>query len=140
MSGYSCTTSMKTSPTDIVIPNSSRHSLMRASCFVSPASTFPPTYSYKSPRALCSDRRQIRNRSPSHISAATTSVMLFLSFDHVSMSTIIAGFCLLSIILMLVVIVLRILIVPEVITVVIIKIIRMSIGLGVVGIGGFLCR
>ena len=45
----------------------------------------------------------------------------------------------LSIILMLVVIVLRILIVPEVITVVIIEIVRMSIGFCDVGIGRFLC-
>ena len=45
----------------------------------------------------------------------------------------------LSIILMLVVILLRILIVPEVITVVVVEIIRVSVGFGVVGIGGFLC-
>ena len=46
----------------------------------------------------------------------------------------------LSIILMLVVIVLRIFIVPEVIAVVIIEIIRVSVGFGIVGIGGFICR
>lgn len=39
MSGYSCTTSINTSPTVMVTPSSSRHSRIRASSFVSPGST-----------------------------------------------------------------------------------------------------
>ena len=45
----------------------------------------------------------------------------------------------LSIILMLVVIVLCILVIPKVFTVVVVEIIRVNVGFGVVGIGGFLC-
>ena len=50
---------------------------IRACSFVSPGSTLPPTNSHNRPRALWAGRRQIRNLSPSQMSAATTSVTVF---------------------------------------------------------------
>ena len=60
-------------------PSSSRHSRARACSFVSPGPTLPPTNSHSRPRALCSGRWHIMNFPPSHMRAATTSVMRFAS-------------------------------------------------------------
>ena len=63
-----------------VIFNSSLHSRIKACSFVSPCSTLPPTNSQRSARALFAGLWQTKNLSLSHISAATTSTIIFLQF------------------------------------------------------------
>ncbi len=75
MSGYSCTTLTNRLPTVISTSSSSLHSLLRASLWLSPFSTFPPTNSQSKARALSLGRWHIRNLSSLFISAATTSVI-----------------------------------------------------------------
>ena len=74
-SGYSCSTLTKSFPTVISTSSSSLHSLFKASSRLSPDSTFPPTNSHSNARDLFSGLWQIRNLSPRHISAATTSTI-----------------------------------------------------------------
>ena len=84
MSGYSWTTSIKTSPTLSVIFNSSLHSRIKACSFDSPCSTLPPTNSQRSARALFAGLWQTKNLSLSlsQISAATTSTITLTYFYY----------------------------------------------------------
>ena len=80
ISGYSCTSSVNTSPTVTLTASSSMHSLTSACCPVSPFSTLPPTNSHSRPLALCAGLRQIMNLPFSHMSAAATSVTFIIPY------------------------------------------------------------